>query len=68
MVRKVMIVIMVITYLFGVGIAPLMNVWNIDISVGGVPFFFIGLWIIAALLVLETLFLFFYEKNDDDVN
>ena len=68
MVRKITVVIMVITYLFGVGIAPLMNIWNVDKMIGGIPCFFIGLWIVAGLLVLESLFLYIYEKNDDTVN
>jgi hypothetical protein len=65
MVRKITIVVMAITYLFGCGIPIFMNVWNVDKMVFGVPCFFFGLWVVSGLLVLESLFLFLYEKNKD---
>lgn len=68
MVRKITIVVMIITYLFGCGIPALMNIWNVDKSVFGIPCFFAGLWIISGLLVLESLFLYLYEKKNDTMN
>lgn len=66
MVRKITILVMVITYLFGCGIPALMNIWNVDKMVFGIPSFFVGLWIIAALLVLESLFLYLYERKNKE--
>lgn len=65
-VRKIVLALMGITYLFGCGvIPPLMDVWNREGFIGPIPCFFAGLWIIAGLLVLLTLFLYWYERNDD---
>lgn len=64
-VRKIVMVILAIAYLFGSGvIPPLMDIWNKEIFVGPFPLFFVGLWIIAGILVLGTLFLYWYERND----
>ena len=30
----------------------------------GIPYFFVGCWCVSALLVLLTLFLYWYERND----
>lgn len=65
-VRSVVLVLMGITYLFGCGLVPqLMDLWNKDIFIGPFPCFFVGLWLIAGGLVLETLFLFWYERKDN---
>jgi len=68
MVRKITVIAMIITYLFGCGIPPLMNIWNVNKMIFGIPAFFMGLWIIAGLLVIENIFLFLYERNDQDIN
>lgn len=65
MVRKIIIVLLGIVYLFGCGVIPqLMNVWNVEGFTGPFPCFFVGLYAISGLLVLLTLFLFLYERND----
>ncbi len=65
MVRKIIIVLLGIVYLFGCGVIPqLMNVWNVEGFIGPFPCFFVGLYAISGLLVLLTLFLFLYERND----
>lgn len=64
--RKVIIVLLAIVYLVGSGIIPpLMNLWNVEGYIGPFPCFFVGLWLICALLVGLTLFLFWWERNDD---
>ena len=64
--RKVITVLLAITYLFGCGvIPPLMNVWNREGYIGPFPCFFAGIWVIGALLVGLTWFLFWWERNDN---
>lgn len=66
MFRKIMICIMAVTYLFGMGIAPLMGIYNKNIMIGGIPCFLIGIYTVAILLVLEAFILYLVEKKDDD--
>ena len=51
--------------LIGSGIIPpLMGIWNKEGYLFGIPYFFVGCWCVSALLVLLTLFLYWYERND----
>ena len=68
MFRKIMIAIMVITFLFGCGIEPLMSLYNKDCMVGGIPAFFAGILAITGLLVAESIILYLVERDKDDEN
>lgn len=64
--RKIVIVLIAIVYLIGSGIIPpLMNIWNKAGWIGPIPNYFAGCWILGGLLVLLTLFLFWWERNDN---
>ena len=63
--RKIIIPLLLFIYLIGSGIIPpLMGIWNKEGYLFGIPYFFVGCWCVSALLVLLTLFLHWYERND----
>ena len=63
--RKIIIPLLLFIYLIGSGIIPpLMGIWNKEGYLFGIPYFFVGCWCVSALLVLLTLFLYWYERND----
>ncbi len=64
--RKLVLCLLGFVYLIGSGIVPpLMDLWNREGYLGPIPCFFAGLYLLAAALVLLTLFLFWWERNDD---
>lgn len=63
--RKIIIPLLLFIYLIGSGIIPpLVGIWNKEGYLFGIPYFFVGCWCVSALLVLLTLFLYWYERND----
>lgn len=63
-----MIVAIVITFLFGCGIEPLMAVYNKNEMIAGIPAFLVGILVVTGLLVVESVILYLGERNRDDEN